>query len=184
MGTVVERAAERIRHERVGDSSGGSRPAVTQQEAHVLDQIWSIREVREVIAELIEETLVHGRPLRGRKAGKLAGSLKEVVPLVTGERLLAIYGTQLRVARRTGQRERILRTKRSHPYLLYTLGPSANHHPDHVAWEGTLLPVDDPWWDDHFPPTRWCCRCNVRQVSRREAERMGGPTERPHGANR
>ena len=39
---------------------------------------------------------------------------------------------------------------------------------------GTLLPVDDPWWQTHYPPNGWGCKCWVRQVSRREAERLGG----------
>ncbi len=108
---------------------------------------------------------------------------KEAVDPVTGEvrevqlgsprRLATIYRTNMRTARAAGQWERIERTKASHPFLLYELGPSRVHRPEHVGWHGTLLPVDDPWWGTHYPPNGWGCKCRVRQVSRAEAERLG-----------
>jgi len=49
---------------------------------------------------------------------------------------------------------------------------------------GTLLPADDPWWRTHYPPNGWGCKCRVRQVSRREAERLGGVTARPASPTR
>ena len=98
-------------------------------------------------------------------------------------RLKTIYRANMRSARAAGQWERIQRTKRSHPYLLYSLGPSREHREEHVRWAGTLLPADDPWWADHFPPNGWGCNCRVRQVSQAEYERLRGRdgirTERP-----
>lgn len=94
-------------------------------------------------------------------------------------RLRTIFRANMRSARAAGQWARIQRTKASHPYLLYRLGPSREHRDEHVAWDGTLLPADDGWWADHFPPNGWGCKCWVRQVSRREAERLGGVTEAP-----
>lgn len=70
-------------------------------------------------------------------------------------RLRTIFDTNMRVARATGQWERVERTKKILPYLLYELGPSLNHREEHEEWEGTLLPVDDPWWDEHMPPNGW-----------------------------
>lgn len=101
------------------------------------------------------------------------------VRLGSPRRLRTIYRSNLRAARAAGQWQRIQRTKDSHPYLLYELGPSERHRPQHVAWAGTLLPADDPWWQTHYPPNGWGCKCRVRQVSRREAERRGGVTEPP-----
>ena len=101
------------------------------------------------------------------------------VQLGSPRRLRTIYRSNLRAARAAGQWQRIRRTTDTHPYLLYGLGPSERHRPQHVAWAGTLLPADDPWWQTHMPPNGWGCKCRVRQVSRREAERKGGVTERP-----
>ena len=94
-------------------------------------------------------------------------------------RLKTIFGANMRSARAAGQWQRIQRAKRTHPYLLYQLGPSEEHRHEHVAWEGTLLPADDPWWRDHMTPNGWGCKCWVRQVSKAEAARLGGVTARP-----
>ncbi|MDH5184890.1 MAG: phage head morphogenesis protein, partial [Gammaproteobacteria bacterium] len=105
------------------------------------------------------------------------------VQLGSPRRLNTIYRANLRSARAAGQWERAQRTKKSHPYLLYELGPSEQHRPEHVAWAGVILPVDDPWWQTHMPPNGWGCKCRVRQVSKREHERLVGSgkylTERP-----
>ena len=104
---------------------------------------------------------------------------KRLAQLGSPRRLRTIFRSNMRSARAAGQWERIQRTKRTHPWLLYRVGPSETHRPDHVAWNGTLLPADDPWWRDHFPPNGWGCKCWVRQVSAAEAARLGGQTARP-----
>jgi hypothetical protein len=121
---------------------------------------------------------------------------KEMTDPVTGQersaqlgsprRLRVIYRTNMRTARAAGQWDRIQRTRKTHPYLLYQLGPSQRHRPEHVAWVGTLLPADDPWWGTHYPPNGWGCKCHVRQVSRAEAERLKGQvrTEAPQTRTR
>ena len=87
-------------------------------------------------------------------------------------RLARIYRTNMRSARAAGQWERIQRTRDLLPYLVYSLGPSQVHRDQHVAWAGLILPVDDPWWNTHFPPNGWGCKCRVRQVSERERDRL------------
>ena len=81
-------------------------------------------------------------------------------------RLRRLYDVNLRTARAAGQWDRITRTKALLPYLVYELGPSETHRPEHAAWAGLCLPVDDPWWRTHYPPNGWGCRCRVRQVAR------------------
>ena len=94
------------------------------------------------------------------------------VQLGSPRRLKTIYQSNLRSARSAGQWQRIQRTKETQPFLLYELGPSENHRPEHVSWAGTLLPVDHPWWESHMTPNGYGCKCRVRQVSEFEADRM------------
>ena len=35
---------------------------------------------------------------------------------------------------------------------------------EHMALDATTLPVEHPFWDTHYPPNGWNCRCNVVQV--------------------
>lgn len=116
----------------------------------------------------------------GKKVMKDPLTGKRVVAqLGSPRRLRTIYRANLGAARAAGIWDRAQRTKGSLPYFLYELGPSKEHRKEHSDWAGTLLPVDDDWWNDHFPPNGWGCRCRVRQVSRREAGRRGGPTSSP-----
>ena len=156
--------------------------AFTVAKATQADVLTSIREA-------LDKALAEGRPYR-QFAAELTPTLQELgwwgeqmmVDPVSGKpvaaklgsprRLKTIFRANLRTARAAGQWNRAERTKAALPYLLYELGPSREHREEHVAWHGTLLPIDDPWWETHMPPNGWGCKCRVRQVSRAEAERM------------
>lgn len=105
------------------------------------------------------------------QADPLTGETRDV-QLGSPRRLRTIFDVNLRTAHAAGQWQRIERTRKTHPFLLYQLGPSREHRPEHVSWAGIILRADDPWWQTHFPPNGWGCKCHVRQVSRREAERL------------
>jgi uncharacterized protein with gpF-like domain len=94
-------------------------------------------------------------------------------------RLKTIFDTNMRVARSAGQWHRVERVKESLPYLIYELGPSKVHRDEHVEWAGTILKVDDPWWNTHMTPNGFGCKCSVRQISPQEADSLGGVTEAP-----
>ena len=51
----------------------------------------------------------------------------------------------------------------------------------HLAWNGLILPHDDPFWDTHFPPNGWGCSCGVRTLSAADLKRRGktGPDDSP-----
>ncbi len=96
-----------------------------------------------------------------------------LIELGTPRRLKTIYDTNMRTARATGQWERIQRSKKTQPFLIYQLGPSREHRPEHTDWNGLVLKADDAWWDSHYPPNGWGCKCHVRQMSKAEAETAG-----------
>lgn len=92
--------------------------------------------------------------------------------LGTPRRLKRIFETNMRTARAAGQWDRIERTQKLRPYLLYKLGPSRIHRIQHWEWKDLLLPADDPFWDIYFPPNDWGCKCWVRQVGKAEHGRL------------
>lgn len=89
-------------------------------------------------------------------------------------RLEIIFRSNVSSSRAAGQWQRAQRTKRALPYLLYLRTTSGDPRQEHLAWVGIIRPVDDPFWDTHFPPNGWLCKCHVRQISAREAERLLG----------
>lgn len=114
---------------------------------------------------------------------------KEVVDPASGElrdaqlgsprRLKVIYQTNMRTARAAGKWDLIEQTKDVLPFLQYRLGPSEQHRPEHVALEGKILSADDPFWDTHYPPNGWGCKCWVKQLSQAAADRAGGASASP-----
>jgi len=98
---------------------------------------------------------------------------KKLAQLGSDRRLRVIYDTNLRMAYSAGQWERIVCAKKTHPYLLYQVGPVKHEHrPEHLRWHGLLLPVDHPFWLDHMTPNGWGCHCIVRQISNAEYEKL------------
>lgn len=68
---------------------------------------------------------------------------------------------------------------RRRPFWMYVHGDSANPRKLHKEWDGTILPADDDWWRTHYGPNGWGCTCSVLALSKREAEREGGVSQRP-----
>jgi uncharacterized protein with gpF-like domain len=87
--------------------------------------------------------------------------------------LKVLYDTNLRIASTEGQWQRIQSAKIGLPYLLYDYIPCAHEPPEHAAWDGLVLPVDDPWWQRHLPVKAWGCMCRVIQLGDRQLQRLG-----------
>lgn len=106
------------------------------------------------------------------KIDPLTGELV-TAKLGTPRRLRVIFDTNMRQARHAGHWERVQEVKKNLPYLEYRLGPSEEHRPEHAAWDGLVLPVDDAWWNTHHPQNGWGCKCWTRQLTRLQAQKRG-----------
>ncbi|MFA7944049.1 PBECR2 nuclease fold domain-containing protein [Pseudomonas brenneri] len=92
-----------------------------------------------------------------------------------GWRTNVIWETNLRQSYNAGREAQMadpeLRKRR--PYAVYRHGDSAHPRPQHLAWNGTTLPLDDPWWSSHTPQNGWGCKCKKFMLSARDVERQG-----------
>lgn len=62
-----------------------------------------------------------------------------------------------------------------YPLLIYRHGGSREPRPEHLAWDGLVLPTDHPFWETHMPVNGWGCSCYVLGArSARAAKRLGG----------
>jgi hypothetical protein len=89
----------------------------------------------------------------------------------TGEawRTKVIYKTNIMASHAAGRWQQLhdpeLLAER--PYWRYIHNDSVAHpRPQHAAWghAGLTLRHDDPFWQTHFPPNGWGCRCRVQAV--------------------
>jgi len=90
-------------------------------------------------------------------------------------RTSVIYHTNLRTAYMAGRWE----TLKHFPYLKYRHNSLKNPREDHRAWDGKIVKTDDPWWQTHYPPNGWGCRCTVFGVSEAGLRALG---KRPDAA--
>lgn len=97
----------------------------------------------------------------------------KLVQLGSPRRLKTIYSVNMRTAYAAGRWERIDREKKAFPILVYRSVKDGRERPEHGAWHDTALPVDDPWWDTHYPPCDWECRCTAVSMNARMLAKKG-----------
>ncbi|CAA0101236.1 Uncharacterised protein [Starkeya nomas] len=113
-----------------------------------------------------------------RKVIDPEGTKMKTVDFTRPRRLETTFWSNVRAARAAGQWDRIQRTKRALPFLLYVRTTAGDPRQEHLRWAGIILPVDHPFWRTHFPPNGWGCKCAVRQITAAQAERLlGRPPE-------
>jgi len=62
------------------------------------------------------------------------------------------------------------------PWLRYQTAGDGKVRPMHAEWDGITRPVKDPFWDDHFPPNDFGCRCIITQLENgRKTDLRGVP---------
>lgn len=105
---------------------------------------------------------------------------RKTVQLGSPRRLRTIFNVNMRTAYQAGRWERIQRQKKVFPLLRYVSAKDGRERPEHGDWHGTILPVDHPWWQTHYPPCGWNCRCTVQPLNARMVARNGwAVTEEP-----
>ncbi len=72
-----------------------------------------------------------------------------------------------RVHSQVDRREKIA-SKDVFPYWKYQTMGDELVRKTHAALDGLVLPVGDPFWEQHYPPWEWGCRCSVIGVTTEE----------------
>ncbi len=72
-----------------------------------------------------------------------------------------------------GRWRQIERLKDRLPWVRYVTAGDHRVRPAHATWHGVILRWDDPWWDTHFPPNGFNCRCHVQMLGDDDLVRYG-----------
>ena len=94
----------------------------------------------------------------------LTGETK-LVQLGSDRRLRTIFATNMRVSYQVGNWNRSWTSRELLPYLRFIHNDVRFPRPEHVAWDGTVLPIEDDWWKTHYPPCAWGCKCSTESLS-------------------
>ncbi|MBP6897396.1 MAG: minor capsid protein [Pseudacidovorax sp.] len=96
-----------------------------------------------------------------------------------GWRTSVIFNANMRSAAMAGRWAQIQAGKDRRPFLQYRTAGDARVRPQHRAWNGLVYPVDDAFWQTHYPPNGWGCRCTVRAYSQGDLDSKGLQVSEP-----
>lgn len=148
------------------------------------------RDLLETTRQALDQAMTDGQTFEQFKknlAPKLQAAgwwgRKQILDPVTGQmvnaqlgsnrRLKTIFATNMRVSYQVGNWQRAWATRQSFPFLRYIHNDVRYPRPEHVAWHGTIRPIDDPWWNTHYPPCAWGCQCSTESLSQRMMDTQG-----------
>ena len=153
-------------------------------------------DVLKIFRDALEAKLAEGRSLpefkraiRPALAAKGFWGDVEITDPETGEtrvtrfddrRLELIYDVNVRQSYAAGKWQRYQLTKKASPFVLYRTMDDAFVRPAHRAWHNLVLDIDDPWWQTHWPPNGWRCRCIAIQLGQRDIDRMTAAGQKLH----
>ncbi|MES1977514.1 MAG: phage minor head protein [Pseudomonadota bacterium] len=90
-----------------------------------------------------------------------------------GWRTSVIFNTNMRTAHMAGRWEQLLVNSASRPYLQYRTAGDSRVRPQHKAWNGLVYAIGDAFWQTHYPPNGWGCRCTIRAYSDADLGALG-----------
>jgi uncharacterized protein with gpF-like domain len=93
----------------------------------------------------------------------------------TAWRTRIIYTTNLRTSYSAGRYAQMTDPEvlASRPYWRYVHRSREHPRLSHKAWHNTVLPAQDPWFNTHFTPNGFGCKCIIEAINEREMKRMG-----------
>ena len=90
-----------------------------------------------------------------------------------GWRTAVVFNNNMRSAAMAGRWEQLQANKANRPFLQYRTAGDARVRPQHRQWNGLIFPIDHSFWQTHYPPNGWGCRCTIRAYGQAEMDDKG-----------
>ena len=95
-----------------------------------------------------------------------------------------IYQTNMLTAAAAAQERQAREMPEVFTHAKYVCMMMPTSREQHKAWNGTVLPVNDPWWEKHSPPNGFGCLCEKEFISKYEMKAgLEKETKAPTPAN-
>lgn len=96
-----------------------------------------------------------------------------------GWRTQVIFDNNMRSAHMAGRWAQLQANKDRRPFLQYRTAGDARVRPQHRQWNGLIFPIGDSFWQTHYPPCGWGCRCTVRAYSQADLDERNLQVSKP-----
>lgn len=90
-----------------------------------------------------------------------------------GWRTRVVFDANMRSAHMAGRWAQLQANADRRPFLQYRTAGDARVRPQHRQWNGRIYPINYGFWNTHYPPNGWGCRCTVRAYGQGEMEAKG-----------
>ena len=97
----------------------------------------------------------------------------QTATLGTPNRLKTIYRINLNTARAHQRYNQQIKATKDLPYWQYDAINDSRTRPSHAELDGSVFKFDDPFWQTHYPPNGWNCRCTVRALTAKQVKDQG-----------
>lgn len=154
----------------------GSLIGIQRAQAFSIAGLSSMSQIQYVL-DLLSVATANGSTFAEFQKDVESGKLDVTLPRY---RLDNIFRTNIMSGYNRGRYQQQTDTKADLPYWMYDAVNDSRVRPAHHAMDGTILPADDPWWDTHYPPNGYRCRCIVISLTEKQAVRRGGVTPYPN----
>lgn len=101
------------------------------------------------------------------------GKTEEGAQLGSASRLDNIFRTNIQSAYSAGRYKTQMENVDDRPYWQYLAVMDSRTRPAHSALNGKVFRFDDPFWNTHYPPNGFKCRCRVREYDKKEIKDRG-----------
>jgi SPP1 gp7 family putative phage head morphogenesis protein len=130
-----------------------------------LDDLAQLRRIQELVAEIPE----------GGDWRKIRNEIAAEIGDVEGAKARAqlIMRVNAMEAYAVGRYASAVEMSDAFPFWMYVTMDDGKERAEHKALNGKVLPFDDPFWDTHYPPWDWGCRCMVIKMTASQAQEKG-----------
>ena len=146
---------------------------IQRQQAVSIAGLGQTEQIKHVMG-LVNEQLVDGGTFADFQKAVKAGDVDVNLPRY---RLDNIFRTNIQGAYGRGRWYQQQQNKDERPYLMRDGINDSRQRPAHRILDGIIRPIDDPFWDIHYAPDDFKCRCHMRSLTKEQAEAKGITTD-------
>ncbi|WP_296244798.1 MULTISPECIES: phage minor head protein [unclassified Psychrobacter] len=142
---------------------------IQRQQAVSIAGLAQTEQIKHVMG-LVNEQLVDGGTFADFQKAVKAGDIDINLPK---HRLDNIFRTNIQGAYGRGRWYQQQQNKDERPYLMRDGINDIRQRPAHKVLDGVVRHIDDPFWQQHYAPSGYRCRCIMRSLTKSQAEAKG-----------